>query len=385
LIPIIFHALTAVLTSLIAAYIQLPVGVDRNDVALWAVQLFCMCPIAFFCSQKFWIDNCAMMTATLCAFLHIVLATGYSASEVQLIARNLLSGILVGLLAVNTKISNAALLPFLAAWSVFTQRDTPNIKIRQIFIVCCSLLGGTLFGYSPWMLLYYVSFIYIKSQVPLISLIVIYSFFKKRATDRLLPNAWPSTKMIESSVFLQNAISKPWYYYISILFSITPIYFLGVILSAWSLIRKIKELFFRPLNSSPGQVLDNSLQHLIILLWPAGYIGGLTFIGLIGGGFQTRFLLPILPALAILTAVQLASSRNSSIQPSISTAAPVLVGIGAMHTMYYGVLFYPLFCDFDYSVFEIIENILMSPQFIPENEESLSTILKYIKHFGVNR
>lgn len=175
-----------------------------------------------------------------------------------------------------------------------------------------------------------------------------------------MPNAWPSSSMIASSQYLQIAIAKPFYYYIMVLATISPIQVLGLLQSLLQL---------RP-SASP--------LFIILLLWPVSFLFGLTLVGLRGGGYQTRFLLPILPATSILAAIGIERFGSTPLSAT-------LLSIGAFHALFYGVLFYPLFCDFEFHIFDIIECILRSPQSIPSSREKYSDILQFMKHFGLNR
>lgn len=352
IVPLVFHVLTALCLVGVVAIIDLPFELRRGDVLLYTVQIFCLCPIACFCSQKFWIDNCAMMSVAVSSFVHVLVVNrskGFTDSAVW----HTFSGIVFGLLALNTKLSNLALFPFLIMWSFVRSIQQKHIVWWHFVVVAVLFSFGTFIGHFPWVYAYFIT------------------------TGRYLPNAWPSAEMIKSSTFLQNAIAKPFYYYFMILLSISPVLMFGLISSLFGFTRFA--MLYTNICPSEIKLKHTSISYLTLLFWPMGFLGGLTMVGIFGGGYQTRFLLPALPALALLSAIELLRSRWAA------AISPFLISIGAIHLVFYGILFYPLFCDFDFNLFEIILCTLSYPQYFPANEESFSNILKYMRHFGLNR
>ena len=126
----------------------------------------------------------------------------------------------------------------------------------------------------------------------------LFCVFCQLHTGRLLPNAWPSEEMIRSSTYLQNAIAKPVYYYAYILLAISPIHILGLLIASASICRIIFEIV-------KTKKVVREYTYLVFILWPAAFIAGLTLLGFKGAGYQSRFLLPIIPATSILCAVQI--------------------------------------------------------------------------------
>ena len=49
------------------------------------------------------------------------------------------------------------------------------------------------------------------------------------------------------------------------------------------------------------------------------------------------------------------------------------------------VLFYPMFADFEFSVFDIVTTILNSPQYALKSREMYIQAFKYMRHFGLDR
>jgi hypothetical protein len=77
----------------------------------------------------------------------------------------------------------------------------------------CVFLIASLLSMVPWTVLYY------------------------RETGRLIPNSWPSETMIKNSVFLQQAIDRPWYFYLEKLLVLSPVIFIGLCVAATSAFR----------------------------------------------------------------------------------------------------------------------------------------------------
>ena len=129
---------------------------------------------------------------------------------------------------------------------------------------------------------------------------------------------------------------------------------------------------------------------VILAAWPLCFLAGLTLIGGLGGGFQSRFLLPILPVTCILACLDIVpttqeskSSRHDSM-PIICCLILLLVYMAA-HTMYYGILFGPLYADLDHSLWDILACIISSPYNSLSSRDQYMETFKYLKHFGLNR
>ena len=71
-------------------------------------------------------------------------------------------------------------------------------------------------------------------------------------------------------------------------------------------------------------------------------------LGRLGAGFQTRFLLPVLPATSVLASILINyTNSNSNSQSLKELLVFVLLSYSAMHMLYYGIMFPPLFADLD--------------------------------------
>jgi hypothetical protein len=173
LLPVICHR---VLTACRSGADNSTAGPHRScSVGLRAWVLLSCCPIAAFCSQKFWIDNCSMLSVTLCVATHVCLLPMNAVhgcgegSAVTDRVRYLISGIVFGAVGLNTKITAVALLPFSAAWIAGRHilrhaNSAPTAKVSLLSRGVGStavdtgvyLLGAAV-AYSPWAYLYWVS------------------------------------------------------------------------------------------------------------------------------------------------------------------------------------------------------------------------------------
>jgi hypothetical protein len=154
-VPLFFHVVTAFCLIGIVAAVDLPSGVCRGDVLMWTIKIFSFCPIAFFCSQKFWIDNCAMMSTAVSAYFHVAVNNA-NAGNFGLVVRYVLSGIVFGLVALNTKLSNLALFPFLILWSIAQLVQRKQCNLWKVVLCAISLLVGAAVGHLPWIYIYHV-------------------------------------------------------------------------------------------------------------------------------------------------------------------------------------------------------------------------------------
>jgi hypothetical protein len=80
---------------------------------------------------------------------------------------------------------------------------------------------------------------------------------------------------------------------------------------------------------------------------------------------------------------ELTSSPSS--QSTVIACTTLLLSYGAIHCLYYGVLFSPLFADLDHSLVDIIISTLQNSYYAPPSRESFELTLKFMKHFGLNR
>jgi len=117
---------------------------------------------------------------------------------------------------------------------------------------------------------------------------------------------------------------------------------------------------------------------------PLSFLFGLTCLGIAGGGYQTRFLLPIFPATSILSGYCVMTSICEGNVFSLVVQV-LLIVYGAMHTLYYGILYPPLFADIDYSLVDIINGILANAYVPPNSKDSFLFVIEHMKHYGLYR
>eukprot|EP01034_Spumella_vulgaris_P027783 gene27783-34553_t len=92
-------------------------------------------------------------------------------------------------------------------------------------------------------------------------------------TGRYTPNAWPSSTMLKNSPFVLKAVNQPFHFYLTVLCRA---------------------------NSTTNNDNFTAMSKIVVYsLWPASYLLCLTLLGVRGAGYQSRFLLPLLPATAI--------------------------------------------------------------------------------------
>jgi hypothetical protein len=187
--------------------------------------------------------------------------------------------------------------------------------------------------------------------------------------------------MISKSVYLQQVISRHPFAYLSRVFAVSPLHSVGFLFGFILLLVLIIQAISSSRHSSLRHFFQSSkttVQIGLLILWPLTFLIGLTGIGLLGGGYQTRFTLPVLPATALLTAIAIHYSGRK-----ILPLACLLLSFSSFHVLYYSVLYSPLAADFDVSIFEILESILSST-LEPDTltKESILQTYLYMKHFG---
>jgi hypothetical protein len=93
----------------------------------------------------------------------------------------------------------------------------------------------------------------------------------------------------------------------------------------------------------------------VLGLWIGGFYGGMTLLGVLGAGYQMRFVAPALPAASLMVGSALEADALGDVGAPL---AALMVGYGTMHALYYGVMFTPLYADATLSVLDLLETIL---------------------------
>lgn len=187
--------------------------------------------------------------------------------------------------------------------------------------------------------------------------------------------------MIENSSFLQEAIRKHALTYVTGLFAVSPMHSVGLLYILLLVFSAAWKLSGFSRTSEGGRRFSASSQQLslvILSLWPLAFLGGLTLIGVMGGGYQIRFILPILPATAVLAGVACVSAG-----PNVSPLVSVICAVSAIHMFYYAVLYPPLFADMGNSVFELVAYILHFVIDDHSSGEAMYKTFQVMKHYGL--
>lgn len=133
---------------------------------------------------------------------------------------------------------------------------------------------------------------------------------------------------------------------------------------------------------------ETSVDRVVLVSWPLSFLVAFTVLGVLGAGYQLRFLTPILPASAILAGyfveIQL-KAHKSLVSILMPVAIVMLLCYSALHCLYYGILFSPLYADMDESIVGVILNLLRTAYYSPRDKEEMQNIFRYLAHFGLNR
>jgi 4-amino-4-deoxy-L-arabinose transferase-like glycosyltransferase len=216
----------------------------REEVGLVAAFIFGFCPIAIHASTKIWIDSLLALFCTLTVYFAVL------AREKERTTWYILAGISCGL-AILSKITA---LPVLAAvFYLFVRK--PWGRKRGVGILF--FLASAVLVTSPWFITFYKTF---GTILP----------WQNRPSEELA-RMFPFTKMI---------LGRPLYFYFLNTLLVAPIY-----IFAWiNMIRRIRK---------PSQWFEP--------IWALAFIVSLTIRGT-AQGYIMRYILPAMPALAILSA-----------------------------------------------------------------------------------
>jgi hypothetical protein len=107
--------------------------------------------------------------------------------------------------------------------------------------------------------------------------------------------------------FIKMAVARSWYFYFAHVALVAPIYLFGY----FEIVAKIRRR-----------------ESLTEVIWVLSYFIPLTVYGLMGNSYQTRYLLPALPALALLSASALQRQKHwAHVTAAILLAYQLLTGI----------------------------------------------------------
>lgn len=236
--------LAAVFTSLAVFLIGKELYSER--VGLLASFFFSVCPISLHTSTKIWLDS---LLGLFCA---LSIYCALRAVKKEVFTWYILSGISLGL-AILTKCTALGIVPavvYILFKNGFSKKNNYGILILGIV---------TIFITAPWFFLFYKTF------------------------HAFLPRwAGPNAEAMWMFSFLKMTAERPIYFYLTNTVIVAPIYIFGFI----EIIRRFK-----------------SWDRLTEVIWAVSFIAGFTIIGALGIlSYITRFIVPGLPALALLSA-----------------------------------------------------------------------------------
>ena len=103
----------------------------------------------------------------------------------------------------------------------------------------------------------------------------------------MTPNAWPSQSLIDTNAFVRAAVEKPFYTYALTLLTVAPLHVVGILHSLVLLAKVLMRLLTAGgRQGSDGEEEDEVREERLVILamWPAALLGGLTFVGCLGAG-----------------------------------------------------------------------------------------------------
>ena len=238
LIPIIACMLTTFLIYLIGTELY------NQKTGIISALIFASCPIMFHASTKIWIDPLLTFFCTLCIYW------GLLAIRKEKPYLYILSGVTFGLAIISKTSALPIILPLV--YLFFKSRSTLKKKLLNTLYF---LIPATLIV-MPWFILFYNTF---------------GCFFP-----------WwikPTNSIMNIFPFNMASVNRPWYFYFSNTLIVAPIYFF-----AWI---KVAMMIKNP-------------KKWLLPVWIFAFIVTFTIIGISKGGYITRYILPAIPALAIV-------------------------------------------------------------------------------------
>jgi 4-amino-4-deoxy-L-arabinose transferase-like glycosyltransferase len=259
------HPPAFVYTALLLSFIPLPlipVGMNLITIALvfligrrlydeesglWAAFLAAVCPVTWFVSQKIWLDNMLILTATASFAVHLW------AAERKTAAAYAVSGACFSLAFLSKVTGGLMIFPLLA---ITWLRDSEGLSVKK----AAAFLSPVAVFCGGWEL-----------------------------AMRLANGAWlpdlPNLAMAKENSFIALTRAQSWTYYLTSLVTFSPVYVFAMV----------------PASRTKAQ--DGPLWA-----WFLAFLVGLTIYGF-GGGYVIRFVAPGYPALALLAAKPLPRLR----------------------------------------------------------------------------
>ena len=304
-VPVLLSLLTTLATVALARRLALP-----SSSQLWAGVMHLCCPLSWWASQKFWLDNALALAVCLCfvavapactARTSVTIATTTFSQHTNLTTnkkddvittpatsvfttttathcyhvlppggcRCAIAAAGVGLAAAMwCKVTAACAVPALALAAILAAAQTPVGKEGGATVVGTTLTaiqflaigaGVAAALYLPWVRWYHDT------------------------TGRWIPSAMPSTRMLTNAPFVANALAQQSSFYFVRLLRMAPVYALAVLPTlagirglVWSKAGPIRGAHM--LTTDLGARNDRN-RRLILVAWAAGFLVGMSLIG----------------------------------------------------------------------------------------------------------
>lgn len=236
--------LIPVLSNILTIFLVYKIGskLYNHQTGLLAATILTICPISLFTASKIWLDS--FLTLGLTLVIYFILE----------IKKNNLYALAAGLifaLSLMVKYSAVFILPIVFLVIVLNKKVwSEKLKTFLFFLMPLVLT-------IPW-------FNYNYQQL-----------------GKIFPNQRLSAEGVEMFPFLAMVAKRPIYFYLFQTIILMPLYLLAF--------RKMLKLSFIKKN-------------IILISWFLTFLASLTVYGIIGGSYQMRYILPIIPPLTILTA-----------------------------------------------------------------------------------
>ena len=326
-----FPVFLSLLPPLTNAFLGIFWEADATSVEYSVLALLFM-PSASFCSQKLWSDNLLAAAVWLSTSFAVLGVTGRRFTSLKFLA----SGIFLGL-GLLVKVTALGALPSLCL-SLLLLAFNRGIGLASRCAALALLFPSLMYGGWVWL-------------------------YTTATGSNALSAMWPSSEMLLNSEFMKTSSSRKWHFYLSSLVRLWPV----VIVAPFSLLK----IDWRNTSSFAPTLVWLSLV--------SSYLVPFTFIGLRGGLYQSRHILPCIPALACL-----AGRGTRHLTGSWRVLLSALLSFGAANAVFGVVNAAPLHGDLEKTVWDIAANLPNSPSVT--NPSSQNEALEYrniLRHFGV--
>jgi 4-amino-4-deoxy-L-arabinose transferase-like glycosyltransferase len=241
----------------------------QNNQMILSCLVLSFCPILLFSSVRILIDIVLALLVSLCVLITIL---AIEKAKTPIFA---MAGLIFGL-ALLTKESAVFILPVILYLIL-----RAGINLQSLISIACFAVAALLIS-TPW-------FLY---------------FFK--VTGSFARGAVIDAEYLQVP-FIKMAVERSWYFYFVHVALISPIYLFGY----FEIIERLRKR-----------------ESLMEVIWVLSYFIPLTVHGFMGNSYQTRYILPAIPALALLTAASLNRQKHwAQLTAVVLLAYELLTGI----------------------------------------------------------